>query len=255
MKKYLMLLFLVPVLLRGQDSINSNFRLSVNPSVFQNKEPVMNGQANTCVGFTAQAGWERINLKKTHYVGLTIGMARPKSDFEPVHFSLLAGIELRYQYLKMVYEKNSSRLHLGGLASIHYRLGYYPLWDDSHPYWATNISAGIALRYEKKFRERGIYFLSYEMPLIGLLSRPPLLRQYKIDDPEFGNLAGLMHQDMEVATVNRYIDLGLKTGFYLPYSGRFASEFYIFFNYLSLNTSYSKPYREIQTGLGITFIL
>lgn len=86
MKKYFILLLLVPVLVHGQDSVNNQFRLSVNPSIFQNKEPLMNGQANTCVGVTAQAGWERINLKRTHYLGLTIGMARPKSDFEPVHF-------------------------------------------------------------------------------------------------------------------------------------------------------------------------
>jgi hypothetical protein len=255
MKNIFLLFLLLPGHLIAQDSIYGNFVLSVNSFIFQNKEPVMNGQANQCIGFTMEAGWEGIRIDRIHHVVVDLGASRPKSDYEPVHFSVLANLEFRYEYLTRIRQTVLSQFFLGGMASIHYRMGYYPLWDDSHPYWATSFSAGVALRFENKFKDATNWFTSFNMPLIGLVSRPPLERQYKIDNPDISNILKMNHSEMGLATLNRYADLMLKTGFKLNYSTRYANEFYFLFNFLSLNTSYSKPYREIQIGAGITFIL
>lgn len=255
MKKILWIVLLLPGTLAGQDSICGNFNLTVNAFLHQNKDPVMNGQANKCIGFTTEAGWEGVRTDRIHYAIFALGLSRPKSDFEPVHFSVLADIEFRYEYLKRIRQTTLSGLFLGALASIHYRMGYYPLWDDSHPYWATSIGTGVSFRYDKQVRARTTWFTTFKMPLIALVSRPPIERQYKIDDPDIGNILKMNHKNMEFTSINRYADIMLKTGFRLNHSPKFSDEFYFLFNFLSLNTSYSKPYRDTRIGAGITFIL
>ena len=56
----------------------------------------------------------------------------------------------------------------------------YPHWDDSHLYWVTVYDLGPGVLYELKHYNH-LLKVKFSFPLIGLASRPKVVRENKID--------------------------------------------------------------------------
>jgi hypothetical protein len=54
-------------------------------------------------------------------------------------------------------------------------------WDDAHLYWLTTYSLAPAIEWQKQISQRDKAVVRMEVPLVGLVSRPPAYRHNKQD--------------------------------------------------------------------------
>lgn len=72
-------------------------------------------------------------------------------------------------------------LGLGAFLSLNETVFYPMAWDDAHAYWLGVTSIGPSARLVTPLGERHVA-LELGIPVLGLVSRPPRHRLYKVDD-------------------------------------------------------------------------
>lgn len=78
-------------------------------------------------------------------------------------------------------------------------------WDDEHLYWLTTIELGPALRYSRPIKKERQIHLTLYLPVIAMISRPPLYRYYKTDElTKVGFLLSKPHEELHFATLDTY---------------------------------------------------
>jgi len=231
-----------------------SFHLIVEPFLFQGKELLINGTVHSNLGYGFTADWKRISPENYQEAGLEFDWVRPKSQLEPAAVSAYANLNLHYALLFPFLNKRGWHLYAGGNLQGDLRPASYALWDDSHMYWTTFSGLGAQGIARKEMSERKVFFAGFSLPLVGIISRPPIYRENKMEDTSFGNLMKLNFQDPEFTYVLNFFNPDLKAGFELSISKKFSLAFFLHFEYLSANASYSEKYREVRKGLGIDFI-
>ncbi len=230
------------------------FHLAVEPFLFQCKEPLINGTTHNNLGYGFNADWQRVSPENYQEAGVELDWVRPKSTLEPAAVSAYVGLNLHYVLLFPVVENKGWIFYAGGNLQGDFHPVYYPLWDDSHMYWASFSGLGAQCLARKQMNERKVFFAGFSLPLLGFISRPPTYRENKMEDTSFGNVVKLNFQDPEIAYVVNFFNPDLKAGFELFISEKFSLAFCLHFEYLSAITSYSEKYREMRKGLCIDFI-
>lgn len=74
-----------------------------------------------------------------------------------------------------------THLALGAFLSLKETVFYPVSWDDAHAYWLGVTSLGPSARLMTPLGERHLA-LDLGIPVVGLVSRPPLHRLYKVDN-------------------------------------------------------------------------
>ena len=238
----------------SQDPRFGSFHLSVEPFLFQAKELLINGTTHNNLGYGFTADWQRVSPDNYQEAGLEFDWVRPKSPLEPAAVSAYVGLNLHYALLFPVIDKKGWIFYCGGNVQGDFHPVYYPLWDDSHMYWTTFSGIGAQCLARKQMNERKVFFAGFSLPILGLISRPPIYRENKMEDTSFGNVVKLNFQDPEAAHPVNFFNPGIKAGFELFISEKFSLAFFLHFEYLTANTSYSEKYREMCKGLCIDFI-
>jgi hypothetical protein len=72
--------------------------------------------------------------------GITIKWSRAKTAYEDLSGTANAHIIGNYRYLFKTYCQGKIIYAVGPEINIHYNLGLYPNWDESHLYWANQFS-------------------------------------------------------------------------------------------------------------------
>jgi len=253
MKRIVLLLLVMPLFSISQTK-ESTWSLSLEPMLYRNMETLILAKKNKALGMLFKGEWNKATISGIHRAGLAFIYARPKNEFEPANVTLAMNVDLKYSYLIKLKSVEKAGLYLGGMAQADYKLAYYALWDDSHMYWADFWGIGFSSWLEKPLKERSGFIASFELPVFGLASRPPLRRDYKIDDQSFGGIMEMAHQDLKVVSPVSYFNPVLKFGIRLKYSDKFSTDFYYHFEYLNADISYSDEYKQLQHGLGINLI-
>ena len=254
MKKLFLLTLLMPLSLFSQkDSLNS-YSLTVEPQLFRNAEELIITRKNSSSGYLFRFEWQHAKKSQIHRLSLSTTFSRPKNEYEPAHVSFWISPELKYTYLHSLKPFTFGSLFLGANFQAEYQIAYYALWDDSHMYWADFWGIGLSSFFEKIKDDRKAYFASFEFPLFGGLSRPPVYRDYKMDETSAGGIMESLHQEIKPVTFLNYINPALSLGVRLKYSDHFSNAFYYHFEYIKADLAVSKPYKQLQHGIGITFI-
>jgi len=90
---------------------------------------------------------------------VTIGYGRLKTVIEDEYATIHGGVWLRYRHAFNLLRSGGVRLYIGPAASATASISYHDSWDESHAYWANDLSLGPS----------GVLCV----PLIGVLHRPP----------------------------------------------------------------------------------
>ncbi len=232
----------------------NNFSVSLQPLHLQQLERLISGKRSSGIGIMLSPTWQRNTARGTHQLKIDLGYASPKTSFEEGATATWLNFALEHSYSRPIAEVGGMAMQLGSLLRADYRLGYYPVWDDSHMYWSNAFGAGFTTSINRSVHDRKFYYVNVKMPLLGGISRPYPHRDYKIEDTSTGNILKLNHQDVQRATLNRYFNPAAEVGLQLKFSDEFSTAYFYQLSYLSLNASYSQTYRELQQRLGVKFL-
>ncbi len=198
--------------------------------------------------------WQGNTTHGAHLLKMQLGYASPKTSYESGATATWLNLALEHSYSRAVAGVGGVEIQLGSLLTANYRLGYYPVWDDSHMYWSNFIGAGLTTRLIKTVGDRKLYFVQFTLPLAGAISRPQSHRDYKIEDTAIGNIVKLNHQNLQLATLNRHLNPVVEAGCQLKFSEKFSTAYFYQLSYVYMKASYSGAYQELQHRLGIKFL-
>ncbi len=109
-----------------------------------------------------------------------IGIAILKNRYS--HEAGALGIELRSSWLKKLVGHPAYGNLWGGISIPLQMNNLIPgSWDDSHLYWLTAYSLGMAVAWQKMFSQKVGVEVRMDVPIFGWISRPPTYRYDKQD--------------------------------------------------------------------------
>ncbi|MDH4241249.1 MAG: hypothetical protein OEW48_16955 [Phycisphaerae bacterium] len=140
-------------------------------------------------------------------IRLCISAAPLKNRFS--HEAYSTTLELRPSWTRMVWSNGHSRQFWGGIAlPLQMRNLFLASWDDAHLYWLTTHSLAVVGEYHTSLPRLGYTVIRLDLPIIGLVSRPPDYR-YRQQEP-------LNHFSYHFSAPNKSFDLKTIWGFQSP---------------------------------------
>jgi hypothetical protein len=187
--------------------------ISFNLSHVQNKDE--NLHPNVFRGLSLGINYSNSTTKKNiseYLSGVEISFLNTRYEDFPSALNLT--LRGNYKYLFPVAKGSALKYFAGPATALQYGTSLYFNWDESHFYYANYISAGVGNRIIWEL-SRYTLFYNLDIPIISIISRPVLIRQYKIDDMTFPALIGDLFSKPETALSdnNLCIDTGIDLRF------------------------------------------
>jgi hypothetical protein len=219
---------------------------------FQNLEKSLSPLVNLGPGI--RLGYNYGNTAETtvNTYSLILAIANPKASVESSRRSIFGSITGSFNHLKKL---ANTELLIGYHFSASYKDGFYKNIDQSHLYWANFIGGGFSAAYVKKLNNSKSLSVDFKIPLLGIVSRSPDDRLYKVDDPSFGNVLSLNHQNLMFATVGNYIQPVAKIEYTTLINKSNSLGIFYRCEYVYSKTKNTSSYKEFQNGLGIHFTI
>lgn len=164
-------------------------------------------------GISVLLVYERHGLVHQHTVNTRLGLAflRDKYGFS----GALLSPALSYRYLHSTSAKIwGGKIFVGGQFNWSLNNELFYDWDDEHLYWLTAIELGPAVRYSRSVKPDQQIHFTLSLPVVALISRPPLYRYYKIDNlTKIGFLLTKPHEDLHFALLDTYQAAQISLGY------------------------------------------
>lgn len=248
MKHFYFIIFLF--LFSGSYAQESSNKFSLELFNHQNIDktltPLVNSGPGLRIGYTKEILRDG-DLKS---FAITGAFAIPKSDIEKSRKSIIGSLKASFDQQKQI---KKSDFFIGYTALISYRDGFYKTIDQSHLYWANFFGGGLSTSYRKVLNPSSKINVSFKLPLIGVVSRSYNDRLYKVENPSFGNILKLNHNNLKFGHVGNYFQPSAEIEYSRILSKKHTIGLFFRSEYLSTETTGSLAYKELQNGLGIRF--
>lgn len=242
------LLIALPLHAQKDSSVSLN-SLQLVVGVQQIKEENLHPKIHTGVVYGLEYAHNSTKKNSSNFSFL-FKYSTPKTKFEDAAYSTHIQLNANYNYSFKLIKKKTYSLYLGPSASSHYRLSYYPYWDDSHLYWADDFSLGVAHLFSYNIHPNTALVARLNVSLLSLFSRPILHRAYKIDDVSLGGIISSMNSNFELGTIDRAFDLSLQTEYHIRISKKVIQAIVYHFEYSHFQASTGRSFSNLQHHLG-----
>ncbi|WP_375562430.1 hypothetical protein ACE193_07750 [Bernardetia sp. OM2101] len=235
-------------------SICKEKHFQVSIGINQIKENNLHPKVHTGIGYELNYGFTRINKNLSSFQTNFL-YSKVKTVFENHPSSINLHFKLNYEYSFLIQKTNNYTFYSGIATGLNYAISHYPNWDDSHLYWANFIDLKFSNRLYYQLSNDDSFIVCLQLPILFLVIRPEVDRQYKIDDLSFEGLITNFHANPQLGTwnKNRAIQSSLE---YKPKSkAKFKTGFLYQFSYTKLDTSKSNSFSTIQHLLGLKLYL
>jgi len=206
--------------IKGQAEDSSAIRqkiYSVGMQIGQNQIRELNLLPLVHKGMISEISFETEKIKSNlRQFQFFFSWSRVKTSLEEMSKSANISFGLNYSYNFLIFQNKNLRYYLGPLTSLCYSFMLYPNWDESHSYWANNLSFGtnnilyVALRHENE------WFTSINFSLFNFFSRPEEIRPYKMDDYSPGGILKAFNSNIEPGLMNKVFQISFKTEYRFP---------------------------------------
>jgi hypothetical protein len=178
-------------------------------------------------GISLLLSYKRHGAVHQHEVNGRLGLAFLRDRYGFSGALLSSSVSYRYLY-------EPSKNNVGGRifpgAQLKWSLNdeFFFDWDEEHLYWLTTIELGPVLRYSRTIKKDRKFHATLCVPVIAVISRPPLYRYYKTDElTKLGFWFSKPHEDLHFAFIDTYqaaeISLACERGrMTVTYTGSFA---------------------------------
>lgn len=182
---------------------------------------------------------------------VSITAINPKSSVEIRRKSIVGNLTARFD---RQFQINQSDFYLGYNGILSYRNGFYKALDQSHLYWNNFAGAGFTTSYIRMLNKSSELLATFRLPVIGLKSRSSEKRWNKVDDPSFSNLLRINHSNIKVQTLASRFEPEAEIEYRRQLSLAWDLGLFYRQSYL-LSNDHNSSYKEIQSGIGVKFIL
>jgi len=178
-------------------------------------------------GLSLLLSYKRNGAVHQHEVNGRLGLAflRDRYGFS----GALLSSAVSYQYLYGRSKNNvGGKIFPGGQLKWFLNDEFFYDWDAEHLYWLTTIDLGPVLRYSRVIKKDRRFHATLYLPVVAVISRPPLYRYYKTDElTKLGFWFSKPHEDLHFAFFDTYqaaeISLACEKGrMTVTYTGSFA---------------------------------
>jgi hypothetical protein len=206
-------------------------------------------------GYIIDLSYGRIRIKENRLSSyhFDIGYSRGKTRIEDLPASVFINILFQYDHSFKLKSTNSLSYYLGPSLRLNYILAAYPMWDDSHMYWGNYASLGIQNTLLWTLNNSKLYRLKIEMPLFSLSSRPPSVRQYKIDDLTFNGIMNNFNSNLQAGTLDKVFFLSAELDYQFPLSAKRKESIGYAFQYLTVDSRDNKPLQTMYNMLTLKY--
>jgi hypothetical protein len=168
--------------------------------------------------------------------------------------SVVGGIEIGYEHLRRV-ARRGERLDvwMGGRVAASTDVAFFGKWDDSHIYWLTSYTLGVSGSVERLIGAARVLALEWNVPVLGLVSRPGYPILYKAQNPSFGAVAARLSENPRFASLDehRAVDLTLR---YTPSGAGLVRSFFLRVEYANTDLDGSAPLEILRQSLGVALV-
>jgi hypothetical protein len=199
-------------------------------------------------------GFER-SAKTWHQFHFTLGYSRLKTEIEDLSASVNLKVNTDYSWNYPVVRKDRFSYYLGPEGSIAYNASFFPNWDDSHLYWATNYSVGLRNTWSLKGKGETKWVSFLSLPVFSVFSRPALYRLYKIDETDVGGIARNINSDLASAHPADVFFLRFQTEYRFSVFKDKVQAFSYFFEYNRMKHKESNTFNRMSHQVGIRLFL
>jgi len=228
-------------------------RLGISIGASQVKDAILFPKVHR--GYIVGFDYGRIRMKanKLSSYRFEMSYSRAKTKIEDLSASLF--INLLFQYDNSFKLKSSPRFsyYLGPSTRLNYVLAAYPMWDDSHMYWGNYASLGIQNTLLWTSENRKTFRLKVEMPLFSISSRPPAVRQYKIDDLTFNGIMQNFNSNLQAGSLDKVFYLSAEFDYQFPLVAKKKESIGYSFQYLRVNSQDNKPLQTIYNMITLKY--
>jgi hypothetical protein len=190
------------------------FRLRTDLALYQMRDDLLAPlrYAGPALGLGVEV--ERRTASAEHAAHLRFGFAAGLNRYR--HGAFAVPISGSYTYLRPLGPAHSRAFSalLGIAGSARMDDMYFIQWDDAHLYWLTTYAIGPAARVRVPLSGNRELSFDGEVPLVGVVSRPPEERRNKVDPLVFpGTWFTQPHRDLSFATWPELIGADLRVAY------------------------------------------
>lgn len=167
-------------------------------------------------------------------------------------FPSAIGIALysNYKYLFFLAGDGKLNYSLGPIIDLQYGTYAFFNWDESHFYYANYISGGISSRISHNIGNSSFEY-KFDIPIVSIICRPELNRQFKIDDMTFWGVIHNLASNPEFTLPNKNFLVNLAIEWKYNIKGALGYNF----KYHFMQASAGKPYQNIEHTIHYIFTL
>jgi hypothetical protein len=175
-----------------------------------------------------------IQSKNISDLGISIRYSRVKTVYEDLSATVNAQITGDYRYLFKTFSKCRLMYAVGPEAYICYIVSYYPNWDDSHLYWANQISLGASNLFSYQISKSKTLVFDLRFSVLSFISRPEKDRQYKIDDLSFGGIMKSLNSNFESGSVDKSLRIAYQMEYQIHFNPKFTQAICYEYDYVKI---------------------
>lgn len=224
--------------------------IEISAGLNQIKEENLHTKVNGGLVYNLRYTHERTKNNLSSF-NLSFQYSRLRTAFENSSRSMNIQIAGNYSYLFELTHNPHLSYFTGPHLSVKYRLSYYPNWDDSHLYWADDISLGWSNRLKYQLTENTALSVDLNASMFSMYARPELNRDYKIDDVSISGILKNMNSNFEFGTINRAFRLYFHAEYRIRVSQMISEAFTYSFDFERMVANEGNSFSSIQHRLGL----
>lgn len=171
--------------------------------------------------------YEQSEEGSRHRFDLELAAAPLRSRFESGWESVATDLRLVYRSAWEVARPESDlAVYAGGAFDILSHLAYFGNWDNSHVYWLTSYALGATAALEYEVQREHVVSLEARVPVVGLVSRPEALIDYKSANPDLGWIIRKLHEGIGVRSLNEHVAVDVALRYRRPTGRRIRDVFW-----------------------------
>jgi hypothetical protein len=184
-------------------------------------------------------------------IGYSIVSADPEGPAKSLNVSINASSTYGFSLIR----SEQLNCFIGPALKLAYSFGGYPNWDDSHAYWANNLSLGVESTASYELGEDTRLFSTVSFPVFSFSSRPDVLRLYKMDDATFGGVMKALHSNVNAGSWNRVFGIHFNLEYQFPMFHTKTEAISYSLDYTRMSNSNALPYAQVLHQIGLRFLL
>jgi hypothetical protein len=180
----------------------------------------------------------------------SLSYSRVKTTYEDWAKTINGQLAADYKYLFTAVSRNKIAYSIGPEIKICYNVNFYPNWDESHLYWANQLSLSVGNRFSYQVDDSKSLLLDLGFSLLSASSRPINDRQYKIDDTSFGGIVKSFHSNPEFGSFGKAFRLSCKAEYRFHLNRKATKAFCYSFDYAKADGDNSSLFQNNINQLG-----